>query len=525
MKINTGGMIMKSNKYFFLSALALLTACEKEAVTPQREAVRTETVAVHAENETKGAVDNSTGAFSWNSGSDQIAVWVGDSYTTCTVSGGEVSVELTGEQARSNYAIYPASSAILDGYATPTLTYPTHYTVSGTGFDSQVPMVAVNTAGEELDFYQVGALVRIKIENAPVGTVSAIVSFKNTNVTGTATVSNPGTSSATATITDNAGKNVYFTLSPALSTVSTIYLDVPIPAVDYGTETITVKLFNDSDTWIYSEEKTWNSVARAHAKRISANVTTDGATKADCIPGLFTVGAGAKVLFAKGNLTYGGSTFEIAEHQYDSYSEYDASGLGTKSGSHHFLYTDIFTDGTSSSADNTVHTAYTEGIVALGSQWRLPTADEWKYLTETRSKPGIGGYYSVIYLRGQSRSAVLIYPDGFSAAEWNTVTMGPVPGSFDTPKSRSGTGSNYSDTQVQAMSRVGILVLPCNGHYASGAWTNESTRANYWSATSKSKTAAYRFTMYFHASSGVFNAKANTTISGGYHCIRLAQTD
>lgn len=511
MKINTGGMIMKSNKYFFLSALALLTACEKEAVTPQREAVRTETVAVYAENEPKGAVDNSTGAFSWNSGSDQIAVWVGDSYTTCTVSGGEVSVELTGEQARSNYAIYPASSAILDGYATPTLTYPTHYTVSGTGFDSQVPMVAVNTAGEELDFYQVGALVRIKIENAPVGTVSAIVSFKNTNVTGTATVSNPGTSSATATITDNAGKNVYFTLSPALSTVSTIYLDVPIPAVDYGTETITVKLFNDSDTWIYSEEKTWNRVARAHAKRISANIGSDGAVKANCIPGLFSVNtAGStKLWFAKGNLYYSSGAYHIAANAYDA----TTSTYGLNDGSYHFQASEIFSDSPSSGS----HSAYVSGVANLGSSWRLPLAVEYgRILGIAGSNNRDGLHYSFIQRAGDGNpKGLIIYPDGFNATDWNEETMGTMP---DTD-TKTWSSRKYTDSEITSMTRSGIAYLPVAGRY-NNKWYNVSTYGNYWTSTVDSGTIGYRLTWY--ADNLAYGTK---TDNAQYLTIRLAQTN
>ena len=511
MKINTGGMIMKSNKYFFLSALALLTACEKETVTPQREAVRTETVAVHAENETKGAVDNSTGAFSWNSGSDQIAVWVGDSYTTCTVSGGEVSVELTGEQARSNYAIYPASSAILDGYATPTLTYPTHYTVSGTGFDSQVPMVAVNTAGEELDFYQVGALVRIKIENAPVGTVSAIVSFKNTNVTGTATVSNPGTSSATATITDNAGKNVYFTLSPALSTVSTIYLDVPIPAVDYGTETITVKLFNDSDTWIYSEEKTWNSVARAHAKRISANVGSDGAVKANCIPGLFSVteDGSTKLWFAKGNLYYSSGAYHIAANAYDA----TTSTYGLSDGSYHFQASEIFSDSPSSGS----HSAYVSGIADLGSSWRLPLAEEYgPILGIASSNNRVGLHYSFIQRQGEGNlKGLIIYPDGFNATDWNEETMGTMP---DTD-TKTWSNRKYSDSEITSMTRSGIAYLPVAGRY-NKKFYNVNTYGNYWTSTVNSGTVGYRLMWY-----GGKLVCDQATDNIQYLTVRLAQTN
>ncbi|MBR0246638.1 MAG: hypothetical protein IJQ61_09205 [Bacteroidales bacterium] len=511
---------MKSNKYFFLSALALLTACEKEVVTPQREAVRTETVAVHAENETKGAVDNSTGAFSWNSGSDQIAVWVGDSYTTCTVSGGEVSVELTGEQARSNYAIYPASSAIVDGYATPTLTYPTHYTVSGTGFDSQVPMVAVNTAGEELDFYQVGALVRIKIENAPVGTVSAIVSFKNTNVTGTATVSNPGTSSATATITDNAGKNVYFTLSPALSTVSTIYLDVPIPAVDYGTETITVKLFNDSDTWIYSEEKTWNSVARAHAKRISANVGSDGAVKANCIPGLFSVNeAGStKLWFAKGNLYYSSGAYQIAANAYDA----TTSTYGLSDGSYHFQASEIFSDSPSKGS----HSAYVSGVANLGSSWRLPLAVEYGRILGIASKNNrvVGLHYSFIQRNGDGNpKGLIIYPDGFNATDWNEETMGPMP-KIDTKEWSS---RKYTDSEITSMTRSGIAYLPVAGRYNNNddTWYNWNTYGNYWTSTVASSTQGYRLTWYYTDDSLNDLAYDKKTDNAQYLTVRLAQNN
>ena len=131
------------------------------------------------------------------------------------------------------------------------------------------PMVAVNDGGD-LDFYHVGGVLRLTLVGLKPNTYNKIrVTFDGmTYVTGTYTVSNAGTSSATTTVSSGSHNYVEFTKTntdwDAITT-----LNIPLPSGDYSDCTrITINAYfktGGSSSWYKTIP--WLSLGRARGKK------------------------------------------------------------------------------------------------------------------------------------------------------------------------------------------------------------------------------------------------------------------
>ena len=222
---------MKKN--YLLSALAvcacLLTACNKEIDTTQekgaeenKEGVITYLRATGNENTSKGSIDGTTGDFSWNVG-DQIAVWdntngvykVSAELTAGDIAGDDATFAFMDLGTRADFAVSPAS--IVDaGHHTAgdfSITLPGTYSLADVlGEKSPVPMIAVND-GDFLHFKQLGALLRVTLNNLPPSTQSVTIDFNGNKVWGSfpfASTVTPGSSYivTSAATGDDDGKDV-----------------------------------------------------------------------------------------------------------------------------------------------------------------------------------------------------------------------------------------------------------------------------------------------------------------------------
>lgn len=88
-----------------------------------------------------------------------------------------------------------------------------------------------------------------------------------TDVTGTYTVSNAGTASASTSVSTGGGNLVTFTSVPVASNET--YLNIPLPSGSYSSLTsITVKMYDTSDALLGTRQKSfsWSTINRGHAK-------------------------------------------------------------------------------------------------------------------------------------------------------------------------------------------------------------------------------------------------------------------
>ena len=255
-------------------------ACQRELPETGNTAV-TEEIPVFVEGlqaDTKMTIDGTDGTCAWQE-NDQISMWVGKTLNV-PVTNGAVRVSLSGSQARSKWAVYPAANASNISATNPTITYPLTYDMyGGKNLDpdyTPAPMVAKNTENR-LRFYHTGAVLRLHLSGVPSSTQSLRVTFngKNISANGAITVSNAGTSSCTLS---GGSWNNYIEFRN-LTYASEMDLNIPIPPGDYSSLTsITVRTcsqatYNNSTYQTGTVTKnitaSWGTIARAQGIKYS----------------------------------------------------------------------------------------------------------------------------------------------------------------------------------------------------------------------------------------------------------------
>lgn len=268
----------------------LLVACQREESGNQHDGPLDISLEIAESPLTKVDVDGNSGACTWTSG-DRIGIMVtdpnGDAYRSVEVNttANTVHLDMTPEMSLSGYAVSPylmrdASDPAPTG-ATPRVHYLTEYSMEGLDLTSDsfsnIPMMAVNNANL-LSFYHVGGLLRLILSNVPDGTDKIAVEFVGmTHVCGTCTVTNPGTRKATTAITTGEGNTVTFT--DVTRSASTMYLNVPLPSIDYSALTaIRIKAY-DGSTLLASVSKStggsWGVFKHGYGRMQDADFTAD----------------------------------------------------------------------------------------------------------------------------------------------------------------------------------------------------------------------------------------------------------
>ena len=235
---------MKSFCKYIIPALLTLTACQREALLPEPAAAGSvQGIPLVLEDlSTRLEVAPVTGACQWTDG-DQIGLYLTggstDGYVSATVDAASLlatpASAIGTARVVGGYAVYPY--AMRGDGATPTVNYLTNYDMGGLDLsdESLAPYVPMLAAGNSdlLRFYHVGAMMRLSLVDMPSNTNRIRVTFEGmTDVTGEATVTDPGTRKASAAITTGTGNVVTFTNITLPE--GTMYLTVPLPAQDYG---------------------------------------------------------------------------------------------------------------------------------------------------------------------------------------------------------------------------------------------------------------------------------------------------
>ncbi len=285
-----------TNKFIAVSAMVmatgiLLAGCQREESGNLEDGKLV--IGLQMEDlSTKVDVDGTTGACTWTSG-DQIGICVTDSngsaYSPVSVNTTSNTVHLTLTPEMSiipGYSITPyymadGSDAEKTG-TTPRVYYKTSYSMSGKTLTSEtfswVPMMAV-TNDEFLRFYHTGALLRLVMANVPDGTVKITVTFQGmTNVCGKCTVTKPGTSQATTAIAVGEGNVVTFT--DVTRSASTMYLNVPLPTIDYSDLTaIRVECLGSTNNSLGIVSKSilgsWTTLKHGYGRRLDVDFGAD----------------------------------------------------------------------------------------------------------------------------------------------------------------------------------------------------------------------------------------------------------
>lgn len=236
--------------------LSVLPACTREEPAAESAESMITALAPDALPFTRSQIDAS-GKFSWDA-EDLIAVHYSNvspaysDYRTASLKEGAgtatAKFSLMPNGTRDGYALYPSVIADKDypGLSGGVLRVhvPQSYPLKSTsmGWTAPLPMLAVNTPGNDLVFAHLGALMRLTLNNVPTGTQYIKVS-SDYNLSGSFEVQDLAGEPYIAADNSNIGGDfpfVVFSFPSALSALaSDLILNVPFPTGHYTNFTVT----------------------------------------------------------------------------------------------------------------------------------------------------------------------------------------------------------------------------------------------------------------------------------------------
>ncbi len=275
-------------------------------------------------------------------------------------------------------------------------------------------------------------------------------------------------------------------------------------------------------------------------QKVDLPYNPDGSAPAGAIDGKFTINAsGTRVYFARGNLQYQASTnkWRFAENQWDFVggdnasisSSYDgwidlfgwgtsghefASGYGSayqpwSTSADHLDYGP--TDGTSGLTD-----IYAQGDwgTNMGSDWRTPTKDEWKYVFDTRTTPS-GVRYAKATVNGVK--GVILLPDNWKTGYYNLTSANTADALYDSNKIISSDWSNCFESN-------GAVFLPAaSRRNANTTYQTGATNGYYWSSSPFNNNPKQATILYFTNGSVIARSNANRALGYSVRLVHLVE--
>ena len=533
---------MKKVLYTLAALSFVFAACNKQEIVPEEgtsQEGELTTVTIKASNgdaDTKAAIsDDETRAFTWTIG-DQIAVHTdaGRFYTSDALTTGGASADFTVSLSgtRDGYAVYPASVAKSWSESTLTLTLPNTYTYAQvSGNNTPLPMIATNT-GATLNFYHVGALVRLTVPGIPATADKLIITFDK-DVTGDFTLASPTVGVSAITTSSATDKNVVtITLIPGTD-YSGAVINIPVPTVtgenklsitsvvaQYGTTpTTTIETVSaDLSNW---------SATRAHGKKATAAFT----------PSMYSM------VLAPGNLYTESGTLKMADNYYEHIYAFSSNGdyannndTYNANNRTHFNYNEVYN--LMSGISLTKALAYTNissyespAVTKIFNEksWRIPTRAEWSSMTigeapgsarpGAKVRNGESGEYSTgwkfikVLVKEMGTRGTTYWDDktetmsalsssatepvtGFQAGLLIFPDNVEITGTFEKIGSQNAQNAQFYTTLItkgnlNALIIDGCAFLPATGRWISGGFGYVGLGGYYWSCTELDFSHAY----------------------------------
>lgn len=242
-------------KYYIILTIGLLclTACNKEdKISEEQNSDKITFIkAKNGDNDSKASVDNTSAAFTWNTG-DKVAVYTTDGYKIS--NGLEATYDGTNaatfafsdmvEAHRTDFALFPASlvwdgtnirpnSASNHTSTGLTVTLPASYTLSEVQDEkSPVPMIATNAPNGDLNFKSLCALLRITVQNVPYMAKRLEFDFNGKKVQGEFTLTGvePGTTGIETCATSENDDIITVTMADNHTWHDAMVINLPVPA-------------------------------------------------------------------------------------------------------------------------------------------------------------------------------------------------------------------------------------------------------------------------------------------------------
>lgn len=339
-------------KYYSILMAAVLVglaACAKQEAqtdTPEDspEIVAEDLIvftATDGEAKTKSAINGSTGKFTW-SNTDRIAIHTTDGYKlseTAVVDGedaGLATFTVDKEGADINgFALSPytlvyddlstvnSESAISwgNGGGDLVVNLPGTYNLNDiVDSRSPIPAIAVNESGD-LHFKQLGALLRVTLNNLPPSTRSVTIDFNGKKVQGAFTISSPepGTSQIeTSAIEEEDIHDIITINTPMITEWCDKVANIPVPIGTYTTITVT--------TWDDANGTGNATLTMTRYIKVVSGVASNwtpsrrGARKVIASMPVFSISnspSRVRVQIAPANLIWTGSAWALHTNAYD----------------------------------------------------------------------------------------------------------------------------------------------------------------------------------------------------------------
>ena len=552
---------MKKIYTFILTGAAILAlaACNKDLQIEDNSQINgpvyeTLSVKVGSEATTKVTLDGTNDSKSVFEDGDQIAVWTtknSGEFQDCTVSSGQITVDLTGGATREKYAVYyngATTTPTFDG-TTLTITLPDTYDYDDVADDKNpVPMVAVNDASDatnDLVFYAVCGLARITLTGIPATADKLHLEFSH-KVTGEFTVTDPGTTtpSITGAISSSA---VTINLIPGTDYTGAV-INIPVPLRDGGGDAyahISARIGTSTSELVFKNISSWMP-ARAKGKKFTVNFT----------PSIYSM------TFTKGNLYSDGGTLKIASNWYSNiYTDNTSYEEATYSASNrsHFNFNETAalmnsTGSTHSAAPDPGTFIWTTATTNVGSfednyvfinyqSYRVPTQAEWEAVTTGTSRPGayLSSDGGSTYTDGWKFVKVLVSgmgSDGTSSSNGTAYAANSdyqaglllfpdnveITGTFAKLGTQNARAAAYNTTNITKENLNVLITDGCAFLPAVGCWKDTSfelvgTTGAYWSCTKYNADKGYGLT--FNNSGLVPSYKLDKSVF--FSSVRLVQ--
>lgn len=506
---------MKSQKILLAAALLSLgiVSCQKD-----EQVVTRFTAGIESSAKTHLATDGA--ALKWDAG-DEVMVYSnaaaeGAVFTATNLRNNDGVADLessVGVAEGTQYtAIHPAGIAA----SASSVTLPA-VQQSADGSLRDFPMYAQS---ENMVFNFDNLCGALKIQLHAACTVSSIqVTVPGANLNGTYTVSTEGGLALTGCTNGTATTTLELTAPVAVDVPAGHDFYIYLPAGEYTGMQIAFVQPDGS----YCTKTSSGTVSIARSMYTTATFSGLNFT-ADLLSGVFSVGNGRTVRFAKGNLQYVNDAWRFAEHQYDvlgaygpvcTYDEnaWDLFGWSANSNNNY---------GRSSLMDNAYYsgsfidwgTAINPGGAA--TPWRTLSANEWRVLLGTGEQRAGKYGLATISVSGSTNPAhgLVLLPDNW---EGNAITPGC--------DNVSWTANSYTAAEWEQMEAAGAVFLPAAGFRTGEYVYNVGTGCCYWSS-SQSEEGAAGMTFFRGDNPSVGSIVSVGSIADRYYgfSVRLVQT-
>ena len=482
--------------FLYISVLAAAVACNTAVIDndPSQSGVDpvtgikmiTEIISGQRGSATKATISNDDApAFAWTMG-DNIAVHVsngkyvftsGDGGASTNTATANFTVVYPEGTSRDAFAVYPSTivseNAGNYGQSGDTLdvTLPSSYTLAQvSGTTTPCPMIATNSPGAGLVFYQLCGLLRLTVNSIPPSTKRLEIDFNGKKVSGEFSIASPvpGTSDIkTATDADHdvikifkEGPTEEVTLNDN-KWLDDLVLNIPLPTGDYTSITVTAfNALSGGDTVL------------TMTRPFGYTASNEYGTKQTFSFPVISISSSTRVLFSPGNLVK--TNTETVASGNASY-EFESVPFNTNGGS--LGYGQGTPTATSARGYFTWYEATSLGSLTIGgiSGWRALSEGEWNYVMAGN---GIGRTMKYVIGRSfvvkgtvkgkEDKWGLLIPPDCAPASD--VAGMNPATAAAYQPIN--------TGVDIDAYIAKGFVFLPGEGYYYPWGWAKTATEGH-----------------------------------------------